>query len=107
MVESSGLVQLRQFAISGDLTADRDMSRESETNMTAGVVATLDMAVPGFEQSISAIESRSDVEMGQAICSRLPLTIEASDAQGLELITNWLLNLNGIVHVDVVFVHYE
>ena len=107
MLESSGLVQLRQIAIPEKFAAVGDVPRESEINMTAGVVATLDRAVPGFNQSIKAIESRPDVELGQAICSRLPMTIEAIDAQGLESVTNWLLNLNGIVLIDVVFVHYE
>ncbi len=75
--------------------------------MTAGLVATFDKAVAGFDQTISAIEAHPDVELGEATCSRLPMTIEAGDAQGLESVTNWLQNLKGIVHIDVVFVHYE
>ena len=76
--------------------------------MIAGMVVTLK---PGedsnHEDTLEQLRQRSEIETGQLFGARLPLTIEATDADELNSLTTWLKDLNGIVHVDIVFASVE
>lgn len=76
--------------------------------MISSVIAKLDCGPVNAEQTLKAIASHPRLEMGELIDGRmLPVTIEAEGNQETEEITRWMLSLEKIAFVDVVFVHFE
>ncbi len=76
--------------------------------MIASLVATLKQAEgSSFEDTLNRLRQRNEIEIGQIYGARLPLTIEAESTQELELLTQWVQGLNGILHVDIVFASFE
>ncbi len=75
--------------------------------MIASVVALVDGSGPLWDSTLAALRERSEIEVGKLIESRLPLTLEADDGDGLDSLTDWMLSLPGIFHVNVIFVHFE
>lgn len=72
--------------------------------MIASVVATLHIEdKPALIATLEAMELREEIEIGVRHANRLPLVIEAADAQDLETITRWLQDLESVLFVDVVF----
>jgi len=74
--------------------------------MIASVVATLAPGRP-LQGVVNEIASSTQVETGAVNGQRLPLTIEADDNRTIEDITRWIQDRDGVLFVDVVFVHFE
>ena len=75
--------------------------------MIASVVANVNEQTPMWTSTLETLRARPEIEIGNLIESRLPLTLEADDSAGLDSLTDWLLTLPGISHVNVIFVHFE
>lgn len=76
--------------------------------MIASLVATLKQEeASSFENTLNQLRERSEIEIGPMYGVRLPLTIEAKSTKELELLTQWVQGLIGILHVDIVFASFE
>lgn len=76
--------------------------------MIASLVATLKQEEDSsFEKTLNQLRERKEIEIGQIYGVRLPLTIEAESTEELELLTQWVQGLNGILHVDIIFASFE
>jgi len=75
--------------------------------MIASVVATLSDQSRPLPDIVAELASLPGVEAGQLTQQRVPLTIDASGHRDVEDITRWIQDREGVVFVDVVFVHFE
>ncbi len=76
--------------------------------MIASLVATLKQDEDSsFENTLNPLRERKEIELGQIHGVRLPLTIEAESTEKLELLTQWVQGLNGILHVDIIVAFFE
>ncbi len=76
--------------------------------MIASMVATLKRGEElSFSWTLEQLRQRREIETGQLCGDRLPMTIEAADTTELELLTKWVQDLFGILHVDIVFASFE
>ncbi len=76
--------------------------------MIASLVATLKWADGSrFEDTLNRLQHRMGIEMGQRFGVRLPMTIESESTEGLVSLTQWVQDLDGILHVDIVFASFE
>ena len=70
--------------------------------MTSGLIVTLD---PGGSPAV--IEAVPAFTVGERTEDRVPVALEAEDAEASERWTEWLRRLPGVVGVEVVFVHWD
>ena len=76
--------------------------------MIASLVATLKQDEgSSFEDTLMRLRQRKQIETGQLYGARLPMTIEAEDTHELESLTQWVQDLKGILHVDIIFASFE
>ncbi len=76
--------------------------------MISSVIAKFDCDERTRQQAIRQIAAQPALEVGELIDERnLPCTIETSSCEETEQITRWMLALDGVAIVDVVFVHFE
>ena len=75
--------------------------------MIASVVVTFDQDSPSFADDITKLSSDDSIQLGDLIEGRkLPLTIDSADKRSTEQINEWISQLDAVVSVDVVFVHF-
>ncbi|MEQ1904638.1 MAG: hypothetical protein ABL888_10660 [Pirellulaceae bacterium] len=75
--------------------------------MIASVVAQIDRQLTDSIRLGDAVESRVGIEVGEACGPKVPLTIEAIDGRELEVATEWLRSLPGVMYVDVIYVNFD
>ncbi len=76
--------------------------------MISSVIAKLNCDDATCQHTMSQIESHAALDLGKLVDGRsLPITIEAAGNQETEEITRWIMSLDGVDFVDVVFVHME
>ncbi len=75
--------------------------------MISGLVVYLTNEATISKRAIAAIASEPSFEMGTQEELRLPLVLEAASSQQSQSLTDWLISLPGVQHVDVAFVHLE
>ena len=76
--------------------------------MIASLVATMKQDEgSSYEDTLNQLRERTEIETGQLYGARLPITIEAESTGELELLTRWVQDLSGILHVDIIFASFE
>ena len=76
--------------------------------MIASLVATLKWEEgASYENTLNQLGERTEMETGQLYGTRLPIIIEAQSTEELESLTRWVQDLNGILHVDIIFASFE
>jgi len=77
--------------------------------MISSVVATLNTDTELQGQTVQEIASYSGIKIGtpNADGRRIPVTIESHSRRGVENATEWLRTREGVLMVDVIFVHFE
>ena len=73
----------------------------------SGLVITLDSNEDAAQRAIRQIDARPTFEAGVRQRHRLPVVLETPDRGTDKREWQWLGDLGGVVHVDVVFVHFE
>ena len=75
--------------------------------MIGSVIANFSNNADMVRRAIDCIQQRPEFEMGALVDGRkLPITIEAHSERELEDATDWLRSVQGVDHVDVVFVYF-
>ena len=76
--------------------------------MISSVIAKFNCDEQVRQQAMKQIARHSALGMGELIEGRnLPITIEAVGNQETEEITRWIMSLDGVDFVDVVYVCFE
>lgn len=77
--------------------------------MIASVVVTLEPDSRPVQEVLDEMALLPEVEVGDSTSHprRVPLTIDSSDPDGLEIVTRRLEECPGVMFVDVVFVHFD
>ena len=77
--------------------------------MIASVVVSLDDRAGRRLDTLNEIRCANQIELGGYTheCRRIPLTIDSPDRDDIEAVTRWLQDRQGVLSVDVVFVHFE
>jgi nitrate reductase NapAB chaperone NapD len=76
--------------------------------LISGLVITLSQQAQAAEQAVEAIAGHSRISLdGPATGSRLAAVLDTPDRQTDLTVWEWLWDLPGVVHVDVVFIHFE
>ena len=75
--------------------------------MTSGLVVTLDPDPVARDSALAALGRNPAFTVGEATDHRLPVALEAEDAEASERWTEWVRGLPGVVGVEVVFVHWD
>jgi len=76
--------------------------------MISSVIAKLNPEDPAKQQALDQIASHPALEVGELVDGRsLPITIESQGNDETEEITRWLMALESVEFVDVVYVHFE
>lgn len=75
--------------------------------MTSGLVVTLDPDSPERGSAPAVLAVTPAFSVGERIEDRLPVALEAADAEASERWTDWLRRLPGVAGVEVVFVHWD
>jgi nitrate reductase NapAB chaperone NapD len=75
--------------------------------MIGGLVVYLAQDDSLAQQATSAMREQPGLDLGEQTGRRLPAVVESMESQTVEETTDWIRNLPGVVHVDVVFVHLE
>ncbi len=77
--------------------------------MIASVVATLRDDAGSLSKTLGEIGALPHIELGgyTAASRRIPIVIDSRDQAEMESTTLWLQERDGVVFVDVVFVHFD
>lgn len=77
--------------------------------MIASAVVTLEPDTRPLQDVVDEISRHPHVQVGDATSHprRIPVTIDAPGPGGLEKLTHRLQECDGVMFVDVVFVHFE
>jgi hypothetical protein len=75
--------------------------------MISGLVATLTADASLAQSALQAIRQHPALEAGPQDGSRLPLVLETATPSESHDLSEWLVELPGIEHVDVAFVHWD
>ena len=75
--------------------------------MISGLVATLTADAALARLALQAIEQHPALEPGPPEGRRLPLVLETASPGESHALGDWLIELPGIEHVDVAFVHWD
>jgi nitrate reductase NapAB chaperone NapD len=75
--------------------------------MTSGLVLTLDPLSVECDAALAALCANPVFTAGERIGDRLPVALEAEDAEASERWTEWLRRLPGVCGVEIVFVHWD
>jgi hypothetical protein len=73
--------------------------------MISGLVATLTTDIELAQQALHTIGQHPALELGPQEGCRLPLVLETTTPDESNHLSDWLVELPGVEHVDVVFVH--
>lgn len=75
--------------------------------MISGLVAYLGADEGLASAAVLAMDQHSTMELGPRDGRRQPLVLETQTAAESQQLTDWLSELPGVEHVDVVFVHLD
>lgn len=75
--------------------------------MISGLVVHLDLDETLAGEAIAAINAQPAFEAGVQQAARLPIVLECASAGESHELTDWLIGLPGVTHVDVAFVDFE
>jgi hypothetical protein len=75
--------------------------------MISGLVATLTADAALARSALQAIEQHPALEPGPPEGRRLPLVLETASPGESHALGDWLIELPGVEHVDVAFVHWD
>jgi hypothetical protein len=75
--------------------------------MISGLVATLSADARLAGLALQAIGQHPALETGPQEGRRLPLVLETETASASHALAQWLVELSGVEHVDVAFVHWD
>ncbi len=77
--------------------------------MIASVVVSLNDRAGRRQDTLNEIRSSNQIELGGYTheCRRIPLTIDSPNREDIEAVTRWLQDRQGVLSVDVIFVHFE
>ncbi|HUG69174.1 MAG TPA: hypothetical protein VMM76_15595 [Pirellulaceae bacterium] len=73
--------------------------------MISSLLVHLDLDQRRADEAIRAIEQEAAIEIGPRHAARLPIVLETETPSESQAITDWLIGLPGVTHVDVTFVH--
>ena len=73
----------------------------------SGLVITLDSDESAAQRVSDDIRARSSFELGERQSHRLPAVLETPDRAADKREWEWLNALPGVMHVDVVFIHFD
>lgn len=73
----------------------------------SGLIVTLDRAPDVADAAVRAIAQRDDLTLGQRAGVKLPLVSDTADKTHDKALWSWLQRLPGVVHVDVVMIHFD
>ncbi len=59
------------------------------------------------QEAVRAMRDDARLELGPRAGARIAVVGEASDREANEMLWQWLHDQPGIVHVDVVFIHFD
>ena len=75
--------------------------------MIVGVLAHFESQLEAYQTSLKSIEEHHAFEVGEPHETKVPLVMETDGPGGSHELTDWLLTLPGVVHVDVTYVHLD
>lgn len=75
--------------------------------MISGLIVRLRQEPIEAQAACDAIRCHREFQVGDRIGDNLPAVLEAKDPAQSQDLTDWLLALPGIAHVDVVSVNFE
>lgn len=75
--------------------------------MISGVVLHLALEERLRRQTLQQIEEHSCIELGACHANRAAIVIETPSAGPSRDVTDWLLSLPGVTHLDVTYVDFE
>ncbi len=75
--------------------------------MISGLVATLTADATLADSALQAIAQHPALESGSQEGRRLPLVLETATPDESHALGDWLVELPGVEHVDVAFVHWD
>ncbi len=75
--------------------------------MISALVIHLDLDERLARDATSLIEATSAIEVGSRHANRLPVVLETATPAESQKLTDWLIDLPGVTHVDVTYVHLE
>ena len=74
--------------------------------MIVGLVAQLSPDDSQRTSTLAAINAHQGLDVGELQSHRLPLVLE-TPSESVEESTEWLRTLPAVMHVDVVYVHFD
>ncbi len=75
--------------------------------MISGLVLYLNRDQGLWEETIAELEGHDAVELGERVHARLPIVVDATDGSHARDLTQWILDLPGVDHIDVTYVDLE
>ena len=75
--------------------------------MVGGLCVHLTEDVNQSQRAIALMRQRESITLGKPHGQRLPAVVESADRADAEANLEWLRHLPGVLHVDVVFVHFD
>ena len=75
--------------------------------MISSLVIHLDLDEGLANEAIVSIAAEQCIEIGARHESRLPIVLECATPTRSQEITDWLIELPGVTHIDVTFVHLD
>lgn len=73
--------------------------------MISSLIVHLDLDPRRAAAALRAIQQEAAIEVGPRHAARLPIVLETETPSESQTITDWLIGLPGVTHVDVTFVH--
>lgn len=73
----------------------------------SGLAITLSGDPVAGREALEAMRTHEALMPGELIGSRLPVVVETPDSEQDREVWDWLHALPGVVHVDVVYVHFD
>jgi hypothetical protein len=75
--------------------------------MISGLVLYLNRDEAIWSETLDALTAQAEIAVGQRYESRLPVVVESSDGSNARDLTQWILDLPGVDHLDVTYVDLE
>lgn len=73
----------------------------------SGLLLTLNENPSAKSETLLALQSRSEIEIGQCVERWLPIAIDAADDEESRQLHDWISALPAVEFVDVVSVHFD
>ncbi|MFT5525044.1 MAG: hypothetical protein ACI9G1_000911 [Pirellulaceae bacterium] len=75
--------------------------------MISGLVLYLNRDAGLWDETLDELGGHDQIELGERVQARLPVVIDSSDGSGARDLTQWILDLPGVDHIDVTYVDLE